>query len=67
MLENCSNPACKTARAELNKITEECQTDRMRVTSLESVVESQKRIITELEHAKDEVIDKLAIATTAVR
>ena len=66
MLENCNNPACKTARAELIKITDEREVDRMRVASLKSLVESQKRRIVELEHAKDEVIDKLAIAMAEV-
>lgn len=60
MMDNCSNPECKTAHAELNRLTEEHD-------SLEKLVASQKKDITELELAKNEVIDKLAIARTEVR
>lgn len=67
MMDNCNNPACKTDRAKLNKVTEEREADRVRVESLEELVASQKRDISELEHAKNEVIEKLVIATTEVR
>lgn len=67
MLDGCSNPTCKAARANFNKMVHECEADRVRVASLEKVVKSQQTQIQDLESAKSGAIEKIAMAKLEVK